>query len=107
MENNSKPTKRVTGRPFPPGTSGNPGGRPKNQFGEFIRAETKDGKELVDRVISLMRTTDDEKMLLDTVDWLANRGWGKPIQAYEVQDDQELADLLRQARLRATRTETH
>ena len=60
---NSEPTARVVGRPFPPGVSGNPNGRPKDDFsfaGLFRAAlAQKDdtgrsvGQRLVDRYIEL------------------------------------------------------
>lgn len=39
----------MRGRPFPPGESGNPGGRPKGAtaMARMIRDETRDGAELV------------------------------------------------------------
>ena len=69
---------RGTGRRFLPGQSGNPSGRPKSQFGEYVRNTTKDGKELVDKVLEIMRNSKDDRIILYAAEWLARRGWGNP-----------------------------
>ena len=78
---------------FLKGQSGNPGGRPKG-FAERIRAETRDGADLVGFVVRVLhnpraKTTDR----LTAATWLADRGFGGPVQAG--QDDRlGLADLV-------------
>lgn len=47
-------TKGVVGHPFPPGVSGNPGGRPKGLV-RTIRQESKDGAELVEFMLKVFR----------------------------------------------------
>jgi hypothetical protein len=72
------------GRPFEKGKSGNPGGRPKG-FASAIRKETRDGADLVDFSLKVLRgqirasVTERQKAR----DWLADRGWGKAVQAVE------------------------
>lgn len=73
---------------FKPGQSGNPGGRPKG-FAEYIRAETKEGKDLVDFALSVVRGEKQRGAKqppgllyrLEALKWLGDRGWGKPLQA--------------------------
>jgi len=92
-----------TGRThFKPGQSGNPGGRPKG-LASLIREETEDGKELVRIAWEIAQGTliieetyydkDGNKHTVDrepshrdrmaAVEWLANRGWGKPVETHE------------------------
>jgi hypothetical protein len=101
-------------RPFPPGQSGNPGGRPRG-FATYIRARTEDGQTLVDYVLGVFADqTQDAKLRLEAATWLADRGFGKPIQTTELTgkdgaplgpgwdlarlSDQELEDAERLAR---------
>lgn len=78
----------VTGKGFLPGHSGNPGGRPKG-LAERVRRATHDGKTIVDFMISVARgmKIDGRKPRLcdrmEATKWLADRGWGKPVQAME------------------------
>ena len=54
---NSEGTARVIGRPFPPGVSGNPNGRPKDQFSfmgilrSALAEENKSGKSVGERIV--------------------------------------------------------
>ena len=55
---NSEATARVIGRPFPPGVSGNPNGRPKDQFSfmgilrSALAEENRSGKSVGERIIA-------------------------------------------------------
>lgn len=92
---NSKKTTRVVGRPFVPGQSGNPGGRPKSaqNFGEQVRAFLEqahpDAKQLTAKLKSdvELRTRLDVlllKMEQDDPKTLLAYGFGKPIETHEV-----------------------
>lgn len=87
---NSTPERRVIGRPFQPGQSGNPGGRPKavkklaEACREFLESEGGDGKTKLEEVLHAlyMRATAEgdptaAKALLD-------RGWGTPVETKDL-----------------------
>lgn len=84
----SKPlTGRLRGlRPFKPGETGNPSGRPKSWLkgcAEEIAQQTKDGKDLVEfhvKVFKGDRVNGYQPKLKDSqksADWLADRLWGR------------------------------
>ena len=62
---------------FAPGTSGNPGGRPKDEarVAELARAYTS---EAIDILVDLMRNGRDERVRGTAAQALLDRGWGKP-----------------------------
>ena len=75
---------RGPGRPFVKGQSGNPGGRPRGLV-RAVREQTRDGEELVAFMLAVFRGEADAKLRdrIDAATWLADRGFGKPIQAME------------------------
>jgi hypothetical protein len=80
-QNNDKATAAPRGRPFPAGTSGNPGGRPKGVV-RRIREQTGDGAELVDYMLTVFRDEcESTRTRVEAATWLADRGFGKPRQA--------------------------
>jgi hypothetical protein len=94
----------LRGRPFPPGKSGNPGGRPKG-FVAAIREATDDGLELVSLMLQVLRGELPGVRLRDRLEaasWLADRGFGKPTVAVDVtaSDGWEDSDLARHIRAR-------
>ncbi len=88
MEQKPKRLGGVTGKGFLPGVSGNPGGRPQG-LAQSVRRATHDGKMILDFMIAVargMKIDGRKPRLADRVDankWLADRGWGKPVQAME------------------------
>jgi hypothetical protein len=103
--------------PFVKGQSGNPGGRIKG-FGWLIRKRTKNGRELVDLALSVLRgelsvvagvdsngrpyeVAPAIKERMDALKWLAERGFGKVPQVVidlSTADDDELrAEVERRA----------
>lgn len=55
------------------------GGRPKG-LAEYARAQTLDGKKLIDWLVTTFETHRDVRIRLDACDRLLDRGWGKPVQ---------------------------
>jgi hypothetical protein len=83
--------KRPVGRPFQPGQSGNPGGRPKG-LAAYVRECTRDNQEQADFFLRVARSLDNEtpeearypavtfEQVVEAQKWLADRGSGKPAQ---------------------------
>lgn len=94
-----QPKKRVIGKPFKKGQSGNPGGRPSvvRHIRELAQSH---GEEAFRRVLELMRS-EDERVALTASQEVLNRAYGKPTQHIETKrtqvtelPDDELARLL-------------
>ena len=93
-QNSGGSERKVLGRPFEKGKSGNPGGRPAGLM-QAIRAETKDGKELAAFAFKVLRgeaiakrkvselgglevvVYPDTRERLEALKWLGDRGFGK------------------------------
>lgn len=97
--------RRGPGRPFQPGQTGNAGGRPKG-FAALVRERTEEGAQLVDfalrvhsgeefashetgkegaeaKALTVRERVEITKVRLDAGKWLADRGWGAPMQQVE------------------------
>ena len=72
-----KMQKRTKSGQFAPGSSGNPGGRPKDEahVAELARSYTS---EAIDTLVDLMRNGRDERVRGTAAQALLDRGWGKP-----------------------------
>lgn len=74
--------------------AGSTGGQRSQSLAQYIRHSTADGSDLVDLVVGIFNgkkggkknalITVDMKLRLEAATWLADRGWGKPIQAQEI-----------------------
>ena len=88
QENAENSMKTIVGKPFVPGVSGNPGGRPRS-MGPYIKSITSDGEEMVDLMVQVMRGETINGMKprikdqMDAVSWLADRGFGRAITPVE------------------------
>lgn len=93
---------------FTKGKSGNPGGRPKG-FGEYIRKQTKDGQELVDFHLRVLRGEETQQVATkdgpvecgpsirdkqNSSDFLADRGWGKVPQPVSADDGSRVVVMI-------------
>ena len=68
----------ASGRPWLPGQSGNPGGRPKG-LAALVRAQTNDGAELVTFMLAVLRGRKKAplRLRMEAAAWLADRGFGR------------------------------
>ena len=68
---------------FAPGTSGNPGGRPA-QLTEIVEMSRKTTPEIIETMTTIMLDTDEPTLArIRAGEFLANRGWGKPVEVLE------------------------
>jgi hypothetical protein len=80
----------VRGRPWPKGTSGNPGGRPQGLARATRELVGEDGHKLAEFWFSIMQDeTRRDSDRLEASRLLADRGWGKAA-AYEPQEGDPL-----------------
>lgn len=68
---------------FKPGQSGNPGGRPKAIYNLTAEAR-RHTIEAVRTLLRLMRNAKSESVRLGAAEAILSRGWGKPIQALQI-----------------------
>ena len=80
-ENRGETAATVRGRPFLPGNSANPGGRPKG-LASLVREQTREGEELVRFMLSVLRGRKKAplRLRMEAAAWLADRGFGKVAQ---------------------------
>lgn len=79
-ESSVRSAPRVVGRPFAPGQSGNPGGRPRTLIDvqELARQHTEQA------IRTLVQALDDPKLRVQAACALLDRGWGRPVQSVEI-----------------------
>jgi hypothetical protein len=72
---------RVVGRPFAPGVSGNPGGRPKG-LARYVRELVgDDGRRIADFMLSVLEDEGERtETRMEAARWLADRCFGKATQ---------------------------
>jgi hypothetical protein len=98
-QNSDGTARRVVGRPFPKGVSGNPAGRPRGLSRTTRELVGDDGMPLIELWWSIardpMQRTSDR---LVASRLLADRGWGKPATFEPLEGDPfDLADVERAA----------
>ena len=92
---NSEKTAR--GRPFKPGQSGNPGGRPKmpEEMRQILREA---GPELARKLLAYTEHS-NPKIAMWAITEALDRGYGKPVQAQDISFDVDsTADMMAQIR---------
>jgi hypothetical protein len=76
------------GRPFPPGVSGNPGGRPKSLSRATRELVGEDGRKLAELWWSIARDVSQKTSdRLEASRLLADRGWGKSVDFKPIEED--------------------
>jgi len=88
------PAQRINGK-FAPGVSGNPGGvsEARREMQELARLHSV---EAIETAVRIMRTGKSETSRLVAANMLLDRGWGKPRQSVDVeQQGRSLEDILR------------
>jgi hypothetical protein len=68
---------------FKKGKSGNPGGRPRALAGVMDEAR-RHTFEAIRVLLKLMRSAESESVRLSAAEAILSRGWGRPIQAFQV-----------------------
>ena len=96
-------TKRVPGRPFKPGQSGNPGGRPKDEIRvkELAREHTV---EALQALVTGLKAK-GERTRIAAAEALLDRGWGRPTQHHEVDARDDLTAALDRAWARVNKVD--
>lgn len=102
-------TSRTAKGTFAPGSSGNPGGRPKGVAAR-IREQTNDGEEMIQKFLGTMRGEElsdvvtsqgivqigpSAKEKLDASKWLGDRLWGKAPDRIEISEVEQRAERFR------------
>jgi hypothetical protein len=73
---------------FMRGRSGNPGGRPR-QLASVMHEARRYTFEAICTLEKLMRTAKSESVRLNAAEAVLSRGWGRPIQALQVEEQIE------------------
>ena len=83
---NSASTGRIVGKPFTPGVSGNPSGRPKivSEIAALARAQTSTA---LNALVEIATKGEKEAARVSAAVALLDRGWGKPLQPTQEQDE--------------------
>jgi hypothetical protein len=97
-QNSAGTASRAVGRPFPKGTSGNPGGRPKGLATYVRELVGDDGRRIADFMLGVL---DDEAERTETrmqaATWLADRGFGKAPMAMDAVEGEAVQIIVRSA----------
>lgn len=109
-ENNKVTAKRVRGKPYPKGKTGNPGGRPKRTKEELdLIAACKDKTPAaLDVITALMKEASSDSVRLNSAIFIIDRAYGKATQFIDAKvttmsdlDDSELDKVISQKALEA------
>ena len=92
-ENSKSSSDPIIGKPFKPGQSGNPGGRPKSDrtVKALARAHTVDAIKTLAEIVTSSKATDSARVQAATA--LLDRGWGKPLMQLEIGEAGAFSDM--------------
>ena len=84
----------VIGRPFAPGVSGNPGGRPKG-LARYVRELVgDDGRRVADFMVAVLEDEHERtEVRMEAGRWLADRGFGRahvPVDAKQPEEPEQI-----------------
>lgn len=79
-EVSARKQRRGSGRPFSPGVSGNPGGRPRAALDVQALAREHTPKAIA----TLVKALDDDRLCVSAAVHLLDRAWGKPVAPLEL-----------------------
>jgi hypothetical protein len=88
--NTEKQRRRGRGRPWQPGQSGNPHGRPKVE-GEIRELARTYGPEALAKLVTLMRSGETQRIQSEAAQALLDRGYGRAPQGLELEITAKLA----------------
>ena len=85
----------VIGRPFAPGMSGNPGGRPKG-LARYVRELVgEDGRRVADFMFGVMEDERERtEVRMEAGRWLADRGFGRSHVPVDVKQSEESEEII-------------
>lgn len=95
LQTDGNSTKPVRGRPFSPGVSGNPNGRPRklDALADAVRRRA-DPDELAGIAIGIARDTKQSASVrIQALQWLRDSGYSRPAERHEVAVEQSAPDL--------------
>ena len=94
--NETATAKRIIGRPFQPGQSGNPGGRKKG-FARRILELTDDGEELIQHALAVLRDENaGYRARAEARQWLTNYAIGKPVETQDMNVNAVIQEYLKE-----------
>ena len=88
----------MVGRPFVPGVSGNPGGRPKG-LARYVRELVgDDGRRVADLMLGIMEDEREPTLTrMEAARWLADRGFGRSHVPVEVRQPKQEETIIIQS----------